>query len=56
MDWSKKVSVDENKKKALRALALLAAVCMTAWGIYRGELAIVLEKAVNVCLECIGLE
>lgn len=41
--------------KALRAAVLSAAVCMTAWGVYRGEMAVVLGKAVNICLECIGL-
>lgn len=24
-------------------------------GIYRGEMAVVLEKAVNICMECIGI-
>ena len=26
-----------------------------ALGVYRGEVGIVLQKAVNICLECIGL-
>lgn len=24
-------------------------------GIYRGEMEVVLEKAINICLECIGI-
>ena len=34
---------------------LFVAVTMLVYGIYRGEVSIVLNKAVNVCLECIGL-
>ena len=34
---------------------LVVAVMMIIYGIYRGEVSIVLNKAVNVCLECIGL-
>lgn len=45
MDWS----------KGLRALVSSAAVFMMAWGVYRGEVAVVLGKAVGICLECIGL-
>ncbi len=52
MHWSKTLN---QKKQAVRVLASLAAVCMMVWGIYRGEVAVVFGKAVNVCLECIGL-
>lgn len=35
-------------------LAVLGAVLM-AFGVYRGEMAVVLAKAVKICLECIGI-
>lgn len=37
---------------------LLAAIglAMMGIGIYRGEMEVVLEKAVQICLECIGIE
>lgn len=30
-------------------------VLMMAFGIYRGEMTVVLTKAVNICMECIGI-
>ena len=39
----------------LRAAAIIAAaVCIFA-GIQRGEVSLVLRKAVRICLECIGV-
>ncbi len=35
-------------------LAVVGLVMM-GWGIFRGELPVVLEKAINICLECIGI-
>lgn len=40
---------------ALRILLLCAAAVMTAIGVSRGEVGMVLKKAVVLCLECIGL-
>ena len=36
------------------AAALLGVVLM-GFGIYRGEMTIVWQKAINICLECIGI-
>ena len=38
-----------------RMLVCIAAVCFIAYGVHRGEVAVVLKKAINICLECIGL-
>lgn len=49
----------ENNNKGMRRLVagviLVVAVMMIVYGTYRGEVSIVLNKAINVCLECIGL-
>lgn len=36
-------------------LAAAAGLVMMAVGISRGEMAVVFEKAVNICMECIGI-
>jgi len=36
-------------------LLSLAAVLLMAIGVWRGEAEVVLRKAVNICMECIGL-
>ena len=49
----------ENNNKGMRRLVagviLVVAVMMIVYGTYRGEVSIVFNKAINVCLECIGL-
>lgn len=35
-------------------VAVLGLVMMGV-GLYRGELAVVFKKAVNICLECVGI-
>lgn len=40
---------------ALRWLLLATAAGFVVLGISRGEVGIILKKAVNLCLECIGL-
>ncbi len=42
-------------KTPLRIAGFLAACAFVVHGVRRGEALIVLNKAVNICLECIGL-
>jgi len=39
----------------LRGFAIIAGIACIALGLSRGEAAIVLRKAVRICLECIGV-
>lgn len=40
---------------AARLMICAAAIAFIAYGVQRGEVAVVLKKAINICLECIGL-
>jgi len=42
-------------RTALPAVILLAGIIMMFFGIWRGELQMILQKAILVCLECIGI-
>ena len=43
------------KKTATQVTLLLAGVAMLCFGIWRGEAAVVLSKAIKLCLECVGI-
>jgi hypothetical protein len=45
----------ERTRYLLGAALLILSCLMIAVGITNGEMAVVLKKAVNVCLECIGI-
>ncbi len=42
-------------KRYLWLLALIAALVVGGYGLYRGEAIEVFEKARTICLECIGI-
>jgi len=42
-------------KDRLKYVLLIMSLVLTIAGIYRGEVAEVLQKAINICLECIGI-
>ncbi|MDO4269308.1 MAG: CD1871A family CXXC motif-containing protein [Eubacteriales bacterium] len=43
------------KRNRIAVAVLLTAVCFVALGVWRGEAETVFRKAVNICMECIGL-
>lgn len=47
----KKLTQSRGTGLALAAVGVL----MMAFGIYRGEMMVVLTKSVNICMECIGI-
>ena len=49
-------SFKTNRKKLAAQVILLAmAGAFIAFGVYRGEAQTVLTKAINLCLECVGI-
>jgi len=49
------ISVKTNKLLWVRLAVGAAALAFLFIGLWRGEAAMILQKAVTVCLECIGL-
>ena len=43
------------KKAAVQAGLLVAGIAMLCFGVWRGETATVLSKAIKLCLECVGI-
>lgn len=49
------ISVDNRKKIGLQIAGIITAFLFIVCGVLRGEAAVILNKAVNICFECIGL-
>lgn len=47
--------MNHKTKVLFRAAGLITACAFIAYGFMRGETIVVLNKAINICLECIGL-
>lgn len=43
------------KSRLYGYVLVVLALAMMLYGAYRGETAIVLKKAINICLECVGI-
>ena len=44
-----------DRKTAVQIALLFAGVAMLCFGVWRGEAATVLSKAIKLCLECVGI-
>ena len=53
---SERVMKNELREKAAAQIVLLmAGAAMLCFGVWRGEAATVLSKAIKLCLECVGI-
>ncbi|WP_311562110.1 CD1871A family CXXC motif-containing protein [Peptoniphilus duerdenii] len=43
------------KSRYFTLLVLVTSVAMTYYGYQNGEVKVVLEKAIRICMECIGI-
>lgn len=42
-------------KNKIKYVVLVLSLCLIFWGMDRGEVKVVLKKAINICRECIGI-
>lgn len=43
------------KQRRIGFICAAIGICMILLGVNRGELSVVFTKAINICLECIGI-
>ena len=49
------MELSHGKKAVAQAALLIVGVAMLCFGVWRGEAATVLSKAIKLCLECVGI-
>ena len=49
------IKMSHRKKAAAQVTLLLAGAAMLGFGVWRGEAATVLSKAIKLCLACVGI-
>ncbi|WP_193726009.1 CD1871A family CXXC motif-containing protein [Anaerosacchariphilus polymeriproducens] len=47
--------MSKSLKRKIQTITCILSAAFIIYGINRGEMEVVLNKAVNICLECIGL-
>lgn len=45
----------QSKKAMIQVILLAVGAAMLCYGVWRGEVQVVLSKAVRLCLECVGI-
>ena len=45
----------QSKKAMIQMILLAVGAAMLCYGVWRGEVQVVLRKAVRLCLECVGI-
>ena len=45
----------EKVRRLISGAVLAVGICFIAYGAWRGEVQTVLNKAIHICLECIGI-
>jgi len=49
------INIFNKSEVIIRYGILITSISFIITGVYRGELSIVFKKAINICLECIGI-